>query len=77
MAELGTHQLDAGRIFLGKVKPLSPSGIGVKSFYGPGKNDRDSDDHVFVTFEFPGQGTPEGREPGHRRERYRRRHVLR
>src|SRR5438874_11257686 len=28
MAELGSHQLDASSIFLGKVKPLSVSGVG-------------------------------------------------
>lgn len=54
MAELGSHQLDACSIFLGKVHPLSVSGVGTKSFYGKNRNDRDSDDHVFVTFEFPG-----------------------
>jgi predicted dehydrogenase len=55
MAELGSHQLDASSIFLGKVKPLSVMGAGGKFFYGPGKNDRESDDHVFVTYEFPGK----------------------
>ncbi len=54
MAELGSHQLDACSIFLGKVHPLVVSGTGTKSFYGKGRNDRDSDDHVFVTYEFPG-----------------------
>ena len=58
MAELGSHQLDACSIFLGKVKPLSVMGSGVKSFYGPGKNERDADDHVFVTYEFPGKNHP-------------------
>src|SRR5262249_48759812 len=52
MAELGSHQLDASSIFLGKVKPLSVSGTGGKIFY---KDDREVDDHVFVTFEFPGK----------------------
>ena len=60
MAELGSHQLDAASIFLGKVKPLSVMGVGTKSFYGPGKNDRDADDHVFVTYEFPGKNHPHG-----------------
>jgi predicted dehydrogenase len=55
MAELGSHQLDACSIFLGKVHPLAVSGVGVRSFFGPGKNDRDIDDHVFATFEFPGK----------------------
>ncbi len=51
MAELGSHQLDACSIFLGKVHPLAVSGYGGKLFY---TDDRDVDDHVFVTFEFPG-----------------------
>jgi predicted dehydrogenase len=55
MAELGSHQLDACSIFLGKVHPLAASGVGVKSFYGPGRNDRDIYDHVFMTYEFPGK----------------------
>jgi predicted dehydrogenase len=52
MAELGSHQLDACSIFLGKVKPLAVSGVGGKMFY---HDDREIDDHVFVTFEFPGK----------------------
>jgi predicted dehydrogenase len=51
MAELGSHQLDACSIFLGKVHPLAVSGVGGKIFY---HDDREVDDHVFVTFEFPG-----------------------
>jgi predicted dehydrogenase len=51
MAELGSHQLDACSIFLGKVHPLAVSGVGGKYFY---TDDREVDDHVFVTFEFPG-----------------------
>ena len=54
MAELGSHQLDASSIILGHVKPLAVQGVGGKFFYGPGRNDRESDDGVFVTFEFPG-----------------------
>src|SRR5207245_11221036 len=57
MAELGSHQLDACSIFLGKVRPLAVSGVGGKTFY---KDDRDADDHVFVTFEFPGPGYYKG-----------------
>lgn len=34
MAELGSHQLDAASIFLGKVHPLSVTGFGGKNFYG-------------------------------------------
>jgi predicted dehydrogenase len=58
MAELGSHQLDASSIFLNKVHPLAVQGVGGKFFYGPGKNDRESDDGVFVTYEFPGPKHP-------------------
>ncbi|MGL6075353.1 MAG: Gfo/Idh/MocA family protein [Fimbriiglobus sp.] len=64
MAELGSHQLDACSIFLGKVKPIAVMGAGTKAFYGPGKNERDADDHVFVTFEFPGKNHPMGANKG-------------
>jgi predicted dehydrogenase len=52
LVELGSHQLDACSIFLGGVLPVAVSGVGVKSFY---KDDREVDDHIFVTYEFPGQ----------------------
>lgn len=52
MAELGSHQLDACSIFLGKVKPLAVSATGGKFFY---KDDREADDHVYCTYEFPGK----------------------
>ncbi|VTS04288.1 Gfo/Idh/MocA family protein [Tuwongella immobilis] len=55
MAELGSHQLDACSIFLGKVHPIAVTGYGGRLFFGPGKNDRDIDDHIFLTFEFPGK----------------------
>ncbi len=60
MAELGSHQLDASSIILGHVHPLAVMGVGGKFFYGRGTdpskgNDRESDDGVFVTFEFPGR----------------------
>ena len=64
MAELGSHQLDASSIFLGHVHPLAVSGIGGKFFYGPGRNDRESDDGVFVTFEFPGPKHPKAGKGG-------------
>jgi predicted dehydrogenase len=51
MAELGSHQLDACSIFLGKVHPVAVQGVGGKFFY---RDERESDDAVFVTFEFPG-----------------------
>ncbi len=53
MAELGSHQLDACSIFLGKKHPLAVTGIGGTFFYTDG---REVDDHVFVNFEFPGKG---------------------
>ena len=58
MAELGSHQLDACSIFLGKKHPLSVNGIGGTYFF---KDGREVDDHVFVTFEFPGQEYVEGK----------------
>ena len=51
MAELGSHQLDACSIFLGKRHPLAVTGIGGAFFYTDG---REVDDHVFTLFEFPG-----------------------
>jgi predicted dehydrogenase len=53
MAELGSHQLDACSIFLGKRHPLAVTGIGGTFFYTDG---REVDDHVFTLFEFPGTG---------------------
>lgn len=63
MAELGSHQLDACSIFLGKVHPVAVSGYGGKNFYGiegvgpkdKWDDDREIDDQIFVIFEFPGQ----------------------
>jgi predicted dehydrogenase len=52
MAELGSHQLDACSIFLGKVHPLAVTAIGGKYFY---QDDREVEDHVYCTFEFPGR----------------------
>jgi predicted dehydrogenase len=62
MAELGSHQMDAASIFLGHVHPLAVHGYGGKNFYGvkglgsedKQKDPRDIDDHIYVTFEFPG-----------------------
>jgi predicted dehydrogenase len=51
MAELGSHQLDACSIFLGKKHPLAVTGVGGTYFYTDG---REVDDHVFTIFEFPG-----------------------
>src|SRR5262249_39913176 len=58
MAELGSHQLDACSIFLGKVHPLSVQADGAKAFFGPGRNGRSIDGHVFVTYVFPGKNHP-------------------
>ncbi len=62
MAELGSHQLDACSIFLGKKQPIAVQGFGGRNFYGvkgigskdKQEDDREIDDQVFVTFEFPG-----------------------
>lgn len=70
MAELGSHQLDAASIFLGKVKPLTVQGVGTRSFFGnvrdekSRRNPRGIDDSVFVTFEFPGKNHPQGPNQG-------------
>lgn len=56
MAELGSHQLDACSIFLGKKHPLAVSGVGGTYFYTDG---READDHVFTIFEFPGKSENE------------------
>jgi predicted dehydrogenase len=60
MAELGSHQLDAASIFITaqrkdgrKVKPLSVTGIGGRHIFPA---DRECEDHVYCTFEFPGIG---------------------
>jgi predicted dehydrogenase len=64
MAELGSHQLDASSIFISanynagrdthiKVKPLTVTGVGGRHVFPA---DRDCDDHVYCTFEFPGRG---------------------
>jgi predicted dehydrogenase len=52
MAELGSHQLDAASIFLGKIHPVAVEGVGVKSFF---KDNREIEDHIFLAFEFPGE----------------------
>jgi predicted dehydrogenase len=64
MAELGSHQLDACSIFLGKVHPLAVTGIGTRSFYRDQyrEGERECDDHVFVTFEFPGTNYSEDKD---------------
>lgn len=64
MAELGSHQLDAASIFISalgsqKILPLTVHAAGGRHIF---PNDRDADDHVYCTFEFPGPGY----EPGFR-----------
>lgn len=60
MAELGSHQLDAASIFISrlrgddkKVHPLSVHAVGGRHLFA---EDRDSADHVYCMFEFPGPG---------------------
>ncbi len=60
MAELGSHQLDAASIFISsqrvdgkKVHPLSVIGVSGRSIFPA---DRDVDDHIYCSFEFPGKG---------------------
>jgi predicted dehydrogenase len=61
MAELGSHQLDAASIFISalshevgkKVHPLTVHAVGGRHVFPA---DRDADDHVYCSFEFPGQG---------------------
>jgi predicted dehydrogenase len=58
MAELGSHQLDAATIFCSalradgkKAHPLTVHAVGGRHIF---PNDRDADDHVYCSFEFPG-----------------------
>jgi len=57
MAELGSHQLDAASIFISamredgkKVMPLGVSAVGGRYIF---PHDRDTEDHVYCTYEFP------------------------
>ncbi len=52
MAELGSHQLDASSIFLGKKLPIAVTAVGGKHFY---KDNREVEDHVYCIYEFPGK----------------------
>jgi predicted dehydrogenase len=52
MAELGSHQLDACSIFLGKKHPLAVTAVGGKNIY---QDDREVEDHVYCIYEFPGK----------------------
>jgi len=60
MAELGSHQLDAAGIFVSamhgkgkKVKPLTVTAVGNRSLFPA---DREIDDHVYCTYEYPAPG---------------------
>jgi predicted dehydrogenase len=67
MAELGSHQLDACSIFLSRgdrehpVHPIAISATGGKYFYD---DDREVEDHVFCTYEFPGPNYRPRQRPG-------------
>ncbi|MEN1680002.1 MAG: Gfo/Idh/MocA family oxidoreductase [Planctomycetota bacterium] len=71
MAELGSHQLDASGIFISsqfeakdgkraKVNPLSVVGVGGRHIF---PHDRDVDDHVYCSYEYPGKGYYEDNDP--------------
>ncbi len=67
MAELGSHQLDACSIFVHacsesaeKPRPLAVTGMGGKHFFN---DDRECEDHVYCSFEFPGKGFISNRDP--------------
>ena len=70
MAELGSHQLDAATIFCSalradgkKAHPLSVHAVGGRHIFPA---DRDCDDHVYCSFEFPGPEYSEKFEPGYK-----------
>ncbi len=65
MAELGSHQLDAASIFIAalageKVHPLTVHAVGGRHTF---PLDRDAEDHVYCTFEFPAPGYPGVEDP--------------
>jgi len=69
MAELGSHQLDASSIFCSalrrdgkKAHPLSVHAIGGRHTF---PMDREAEDHVYCTFEFPGPGYDPDFKPGY------------
>ncbi|MEQ1826554.1 MAG: Gfo/Idh/MocA family oxidoreductase [Pirellula sp.] len=70
MAELGSHQLDAATIFCSalrsdgkKAHPLTVHAVGGRHIF---PNDRDADDHVYCSFEFPGPEYDEKFDAGYR-----------
>ncbi|QDU98051.1 Gfo/Idh/MocA family protein [Lignipirellula cremea] len=69
MAELGSHQLDAAQIFISALRaegkashPLTVHAVGGRHIF---PQDRDSDDHVYCTLEFPGPHYDPGYDPGY------------
>ncbi|MCI0681054.1 MAG: Gfo/Idh/MocA family oxidoreductase [Gemmataceae bacterium] len=60
MAELGSHQLDACSIFLGKQRPIAVTAVGGKHFY---PDNREVEDHVYCIYEFPGNNYDRSRGP--------------
>jgi predicted dehydrogenase len=70
MAELGSHQLDACSIFLGKKEegsehdrrghPLAVTAVGGKNTY---HDDREVEDSVYCIYEFPGKNYRPGTQP--------------
>jgi len=69
MAELGSHQLDAAHIFVSALRaqgrkshPLTVHAVGGRHIF---PLDRDSDDHVYCTYEFPGPEYDPRFDPGY------------
>ncbi len=67
MAELGSHQLDASGIFISsqfegktKARPLSVTAVGGRHIF---PHDRDCDDHVYASYEYPAKGYFEDNDP--------------
>ncbi len=71
MAELGSHQLDAAGIFISsqfesptgkraKVNPLSVIAVGGRHLF---PEDRETDDHVYCSFEYPGKEFYQNNDP--------------
>jgi len=75
MAELGSHQLDAASIFISalradyeedparKIHPLSVHAVGGRHLF---PMDRDANDHVYCTYEYPGPEYDSKFEPGYK-----------
>ncbi len=70
MAELGSHQLDASTIFCSalrtdgkKAHPLTVHAVGGRHIFPA---DRDAEDHVYCSFEFPGPDYSESFDAGYK-----------